>query len=283
MTPHPNDMSAWSEITCQRGHTEHTTRKITVDLAAPHRYGDYPQVPTRLQRAFDMHIYDPDLYPVDGGPYCPAHDAVSETIISHHIWEPRETILTLRVCSTATTENAMVLDYGAQLGWFTWLALASGCFVIPFDADAENIRAMKATARANEWQILPIHARIDKRAPSYDGLSRVRLVKIDVEGAEGAVVRSLAHHIERGWIDHLLIEISPCFADYYPDLVCNLIDAGYEAYLLPPKQSPPLSLDDPEHDLAPFRFDTLTRPTLRALVAAWHQENCWFKHRDASW
>lgn len=286
MTPHPNDMTVWSEITCQRGHTEHTTRKITVDLAAPHRYGDYPQVPTRLQRAFTMHIYDPDLYPVDGGPYCPAHDAVSETIDSHGIWEPRETILTLHVCESARADQAM-LDFGAQLGWFSLLAASCGLRVRAIDADTENLEAAWASAQANGWgaYVATWHMRVapDTEPVDPDFLGPLRLVKIDVEGAERDAVRILWPSIEAGLVDHLLIEISPCFADYYPDLVCDLIDADYEAYLLPPKQSPPLSLDDPEHDLAPFRLDTLMRSTLRELVASWRQEDCWFKRRGASW
>jgi hypothetical protein len=281
-------MSTWDEIACQRGHTTHATRQVTVDLSQPHGYGDYPQVPARLARAFEMFVYPPDVYGVDGGPYCPAFDAVSETIISHGIWEPRETILTLTVCESAIEEHSFLLDFGAQLGWFSLLAASCGVHALAFDADAVNVETLKRSAALNPWGehiVCPPAERIGPESPQFvpGAPGPIRLAKIDVEGAEDHVIRSLWPSIEAGNVDHLLIEISPVFADYYPDLVASLIDAGYEAYLLPPKQSPPLLLDDPEHDLAPFRLDTMRAHRLRQTVSEWHQEDVWMKRRDASW
>ncbi len=86
-----------------------------------------------------------------------------------------------------------------------------------------------------------------------------------------------------GLLDHMLMEVSPCFAAYYPDLLVKLIAAGFRVYLLPPKRQPPHVIDEPERDLAPFRLDTLGTEKLRETVANWQQEDVWLRRENASW
>lgn len=290
MSVHPNMMAAWSEIACQRSDHRvrggvHESRFVDVDLDGEHGYHDYTAIPARFARRFQIAIWPPELYPVDGGPYCPAHDAVSETIVSHRIWEPRETTLALTVCESAEPGQIMV-DMGAQLGWFSLLACSADVGVIAYEADAENLRLLRSSIDANGWQsiFMAYHERVGpETAPllrKSDGQpARIRFAKLDLEGAEDDAIRVLWPSISAGLVDHMMIEVSPVFADYYPALVAKIMDAGYRAYGLPPKARPPIQLDDPAI-LAEYE---LPRATVEATVASWHQEDVWFVRDGASW
>lgn len=273
--PHKNDMSAWDSISCQRSHATHDSRRVTIDLSNQHGYHDLPQIPSILRRRFDMMIWDPEAYPVDGGPYCPAHDAVSETIVSHRTWEPTETILTLLACSRADPAHTFV-DLGAQMGWFSLLAASCGLRVYSFDADPECISLLTSSASLNGWQdrIVPTHLRLTSDTLPLDlqlspsPPSHIAMAKVDLEGAEDAGIDFLFPYIRAGQLDYLLLEVSPVFADYYPSLVSRILDQGYWAYHLPPKRRPPISITSTA-DLAPFRLTSSSDIDP-------HQENIFF-------
>lgn len=284
---HPNDMSSWAAIECQRGvgHMHHS-RTVHVDLAQPHGYRDCPQVPTRLAASFDLVIWDPARHPVDGGPYCPAHDAVSETIVSHGIWEPRETILAAQVCSTAEPDSLM-FDLGAQLGWYTVLAATMGLHACAVDGEAANLELLERSALLNGLDVLLLEDRIGpgtEPLEMVDG-AEVRFAKVDLEGADADGVRMLWPYVEAGLLDHLLVEVSPVFVPgpHYPDLVCRIIDAGYEAYRLPPKQQPPYSMQSVGAAMAPQLLNSWPREDLRSWVEGCHQEDLWFRRQGATW
>lgn len=286
MTPHPNAMTYWNEIRCQRGHDAHASVLTNVKLGGPHGYGDYPEVPARLARSFQMYVWDPNIHPVDGGPYCPAHDAVSETIITHNIWEPRETILALDALQPDGGIPPVFVDFGAQVGWFTLLAASSGAMVLGVEADETNRDLLAASVALNGWEdgvvIKPWRVGPDTPVLTVGDIEarRVALAKIDIEGAERDAIRMLQPLIEGGYVERLLVEVSPVFDSYYPDLVAELVDAGYRAYTLPGKLRPPVSFEDPAEALAPFRIDDLGTNKLKALVAGWHQEDVWFVRED---
>lgn len=273
-------MTEWPEIQCQRGHVrgEHRTRRVTVDLGRPHGYGDLPAVPERLARRFDMLVWDPDLYPVDSVPaYCPAHDAVSATIVSEGIWEPAETILTLMVCESGA--EGCVVDVGAQIGWFSVLAASCGRCVVAVEADPDNASVLRANLDAHHdgsTCMTVLEERIGADSGHLRWSERIRLAKIDVEGAEAAAVEWLWPVIAAGALEHLAIEMSPCFAPGYPELAERLASAGMVAYRLPEKARPPTRLEDPERDL-----ERLSDPA--AHVATIRQENLWWRHEGASW
>ena len=272
--PHPNDMSKWDEIRCRRPNHTHHRRLVIVEPASPHKYRDLPQVPVGLSWGpFRMWIWDPDHHPVDGGPPCPAHDAVSETIVSHGIWEPQETILTLH--SLREPSEGIVVDMGCQIGWFSLLAASCGRHVLAMDAEQENLDLLRLSARENMWGplIQPRQVRIGPDTPSL-GLGRqVRLAKLDLEGAEPDGLRILWPAIQAGLVDRLLIEVSPVFHDGYGDVVCDLIQAGYRAYMLPPKSRPPVPMGSPDTDLVPYELSGLG---VRDFIDDLHQANIWF-------
>lgn len=285
MTVHPNLMTAWSEITCQRGADhEHVSRLIDVDLARLHGYHDYTPVPARLAREFSMWVWDPNVHPVDGGAYCPAHDAVSETIISHNVWEPRETVLMLTVLDS---QPGPVMDIGAQIGWFTLLALSAGCEVDAFDAEADNLDLLVQSAALNGWDTeLTAHwGRLDHDTTNLNAEVRpVRFAKIDIEGAEHNAVRILTPWLANGLLDHLMVEVSPTFipGEHYPDLVERVIGYGYQAFTLPEKQRPPVDLEDVTV-MDRFELTAADEGKRREVVRECGQMDVWFKREGASW
>lgn len=275
---HPNDMTAWPAIACQRHHDEHHTR--LVQPTATHAYHDLPQLPEHLRPTFSMYVWDPSRHPVDGGRYCPAHDAVSATIITHGQWEPVETLLLAHTFTRYEPDSTVFLDIGCQLGWFSLVALQFGLTVVAVDAEGDNLELLRRSADENGWRanIALARHRIgpgDSVVGSFAG----RVVKIDVEGAEPEVIAALAEPFDAEAIDHVLVEISPVFHDRYPAMVRSILDRGFNAYRVPGKAMPPIDMRDVASVMADFDItDTIVDD-----IPGWHQENVWFKRHGVQW
>jgi hypothetical protein len=276
----PN-MTTWPTIACTFGHEQHGTLSIPVrigDPAHPHGFHDLPEVAPRFARNWIASIYDWRRYRRLEGGYCPGRDAVSETIDLLGIWEPVETALVLDALAAPPGEK-IVVDVGSQIGWYTALAASSGYRCLAIEADPENGHLEALTGYRNGWSDL-VAARQERVGPDSTPLPArpIRLAKIDVEGAEDSAVAMLAPSLDAGLVDHLLIECSPTFADYYPALLAGLIDRGFAAFTLPDKQTPPPTFANPLAEIARYRIDEL--PNLDDLVASWHQENVWLTRKD---
>jgi len=271
-------MTGWDEISCQRGHEDHDTREVVVTIGGPTRYTDLPSIPWRFADTFEFEVWDTKKYPVDDGPWCPAHDAVSETIISHGVWEPSETILMLeafRYCD-------VFIDIGAQIGWYSTLAARWSLDVLAIEADpvvaevcAHNI---KYSGGGPDFQMKVW--RVDEDTylnPSQVPEGRLA-VKIDIEGAEADAVAMLGGVIDR--IDFMLIEVSPVFNLTYPDLVAGLIERGFDAYLVPTKERPPARLEILPDDLERWNLGS-DLDHVRETVGSWHQQNVLFVRHGA--
>lgn len=276
--PRANDMTHWPEIACQRGCAEHPTKIVPIHLGGPTRYRDLTPIPNRFAMDFEIMVWDTDRTPVDGGAYCPARDAVSETIISHGVWEPRETVVMMLLWEAI--ERCVFFDFGAQIGWFSTIAEMRGVPTHAWEADsatanvlARNLAQSSIATFTQQTSVIHrdrITTALDPLNPSQSHAPIV--AKIDVEGAERDVIRILEAPIALGLVEALLMEVSPVFNDSYPDLVADLIDRGYEAYLMPPKHHPPHRLDSLA-DLAP---EHISRIGVREVVASWHQEDVLF-------
>jgi len=245
--PHKNDMTHWNHIGCQRGCEAHAARPVRVDLSKPHGYGDLTPIPSRFGYQFDLDVWDTSITPVDGGPYCPARDAVSETILSHGIWEPQETAIML-MCFEALP-GGLFIDIGSQLGWFSSIAALSSMTVIALDADPDCVELTHRNLVHNVQMLGSIGAYNERLGPDVEPFAvnehpdLPTVVKIDVEGAEVDAIRKIQPLIDDGWVKYMLIEISPVFNDTYGDLINDLVKQDYVPYMLPPKRTPPVVLN----------------------------------------
>jgi hypothetical protein len=266
--PHANDMTHWPEIRCQRGHIDHLTKKIDVNLAW-HRYRDWPQVPPEFQQMFEMEIWDYAPYMTDG-PYCPARDVVSEVIETHGCWEPMETIVMLD-CFHRAPGN-MFVDMGAQVGWYSKLASNLGMKVTAFEADPDVVELLERNAPG----ALVYGDRIGPESTA--GLPADHhphlTIKMDLEGAEPDGVRMHEGYLNAGWVDFALIEISPVFHHAYYDMVNDLLTYDMIPLRLPGKSNPP----------HPYRgIDALHQFSgydLEFFLDQGHQENVLFVRRN---
>lgn len=244
--PHPNDMTRWAEIECQRGCTEHRQRDVQIHLGGPTMYHDYPPIPLDMSLDIELAVWDTGITPVDGGPYCPARDAVSETLISHGVWEPRETIILMDAFRRLGDDGCFV-DIGSQVGYFSAIAAKMGMVVLAVEADPAVAVLCDENIQRNgvrDDQSFTLNRRVGPDANVLDGFTESPrlVVKIDVEGAEPDAIRMLQPVLDREQVDFMVIECSPVFHDGYPALVQQLMDYNMIPHTLPEKRQPPRRL-----------------------------------------
>lgn len=256
---HPNDMTVWPEIGCQRGHDEHFRMTVPVHLAANDSYLDYPRVPLRFRDDFEMEVWRWRAYQEDG-PYCPGHDVVSEVIDTLGVWEQCETTV-MTLVFEAIGAGGLFIDFGCQVGWYSVLARRMGLDVWAIDADPECSQLtydnLDHVGGAGAYAVNTLRVGADTRPVQTDDkwVDRNQIgpivVKIDVEGAEEHAVNMLANWIDD--VQYALIEISPVFNDSYPALVQRMLDWGFDVYELPPRDDHPPVIDKLS-DLLPYRL-----------------------------
>lgn len=277
---HPNNAVLWDSIGCQRGCLGHATTTARIDLGASHRYTDLTSIPSRFARKFDLEVWDTSVTPVDGGPYCPARDAVSETIQSHHIWEPAETAIML-MCFEDVRQQVFI-DFGSQLGWFTTLAGLAGMATMAYEADPDCAALTECNFianRLNDTGIVVNQERVTPDTPALSPdwfLSSAIVVKLDIEGAEVDGVRMLQPLIDKRMIKYMLIEVSPVFNDSYEGLINGLVDDGFVPYMLPPKRQPPVQINQLS-DLVSYELPHEPRDIAR-YIDGLHQADVFFVH-----
>ena len=205
-------------------HPTHHDRLIDVVLDGGFpNLPDAATIPEHLALSFPMLVWDWERYQPDG--YCPAKSEVSKSLLLQGVWESYETVLTLDILR----EPGLVIDIGAGFGWYTLLATQTGHAVISVESDFENIRLLNLNLTMNDVgaEIHPIW--IDALTPRLGVDDPVRLIKIDVEGAEDQAVRVC----EPLTADYLLVEISPILAGHYPKTVQTICGYGYRPFLIP--------------------------------------------------
>lgn len=166
-----------------------------------------------------MTIFDWEQYQGLKG-YCSGQDDVSRTIDLYGYWEAEETAKAMSV----VRPGDLVYDFGAHIGWYARQAARLGASVYAYEADPENVRLL----RRNCDRFLVKIGWLADQAP-VTTLFPVRLVKMDVEGAEDEAIRIIRPLLAAELVDNLLVECSPEFADYYPLLIDTLIGYGFSA------------------------------------------------------
>ena len=195
-----------SKYECQAGHTNHETKWVWT-----------------AQGKFL--IYDWRQYQDFDG-YCPGQDDVSMTLDLYGHWEAPD----WDRARALNLQDGVVLDFGAHIGWYAITFAEMGHHVVCVEANSANIELLNINLRERNLEAQVIHSTVE----AIDTLTvpDVRFIKSDVEGAELAVFLLCRDIIKR---DHpmLLLECSPEFDTYYPEMLQTLIHMGYRSSLLP--------------------------------------------------
>jgi len=261
---------------CELGHTRHETRIVHVTLDGPTKVRECPSFPDPVE--FEMAIFRHELYGHHPGQYCPAIDDLSRSIDRNGVWEGCETRLAIDVLKS--TDGWMV-DFGAHIGWYSLLAGACGRKAFAVDMEAENLACLAASMDTNRWEYRALRATIGEHSPQFDLRRRedmseepVSLWKIDIEGSEIHALRGPL----LGRARHILIEISPCFNDTYPDVLHRLLDTGYDLFEVPAKPGDKIRDAFDRDPWGTLRQFPVTEPEM--YCASIEQENLWCILRD---
>ncbi len=226
-----------------RVHDDHDrSHLVDINLVGPcPAVPDYPAIPQRLATSFTMAVYDWETYDAERDGYCPGAGEVPRSIDLQGRWEGWFTLLALDILASGKP-TAPVLDFGANAGWYTFLAASLGHPVLAVEGDADITELLyegiavsgfaNLVTVADGW-ITDATGQLSRRGSQQ----RIRLVKVDVEGEEPAVVNTLDLLLVNHQIDHLLVEITPAFTgpDDAENMIEDLAAYGYEARFAPDK------------------------------------------------
>jgi hypothetical protein len=176
-----------------------------------------------------MMIYDTGRYMNRFETYCPGQDVISFEIERTGLWEEAETRLFIDLLNHSD-RDALVLDFGCHVGWYSVIADSLGFSVIGVDASPENVEL--ATWNVGRPDSIRLGV-IDQSVPRLPAGLEIAVAKIDIEGAERHAVNMLAPLLAAGAVEHVLMEISPVFNDSYPQIMQRMAGWGYQAYMLP--------------------------------------------------
>lgn len=194
-----------------------------------------------------LNVFDAGTY-YDTPGYCMGDDDVSRTLIRIGQWEPVET---RAFVAALTKTEGVVIDFGAQLGWYTILSALMGRDVLAVEPVAEHCELILANAVVNhvEDKILIAQTWIDSHSPmlGHSGAPKVAIAKIDLEGNDTFAVDVLEQLIYNVNVANILCEISPVFNDTYPELIHWLLQ-DYTAEVVNPWH--PVRADNVEQVLA---------------------------------
>lgn len=196
---------AWQS--CQAGHTKHDRKVVDTEIGK-------------------MTIYDYEQYMGFNG-YCSGQDDISRTLDLYGRWEVDETAVAREVLE-AGNRNNLFIDVGSHVGWFSRLAQQYGYQVHAYEADLENIELFTTNTEGIAVVNHIWFGEDSKIAPPFE--RDIELLKIDIEGAEKHAIRVFKDSLPR--VKNILIEVSPCFNDSYPQLIGLLQDLGFSAYFM---------------------------------------------------
>ncbi len=189
---------------CQAGHKSHDTKVVDTALGP-------------------FTIWDWQKYAGFEG-YCTGQDDVSMTLDLYGIWEDYDW---LRAQRYVDGRQGWALDFGSHIGWYAVMFALAGLDVLAVDADPINCELLEINARNFGVRIRVRNAWVADMGPMVP-IGDTVLIKSDVEGAEQDVMRVCADII----LDShpaLLLECSPEFDSYYPQMIDDLIAMGYRA------------------------------------------------------
>jgi hypothetical protein len=200
---------------------------------------DVPGIPDRLKQKLSFEVWNYKKYrdrDHQDNRFCEGDDDVSFTIYTQGVWEPFQTLLFLDVLSRGDRSN-LVLDYGANMGWYSVLSGLSGYATLAFEGNMQIYQLLGSNIiRNNLTNVFTCGTIIDEATPKFSAeYEEVEFMKCDIEGAEIYAVNMCDELFKARKVKYAQLEISPCFNDTYPDLVERIAECGYFVYIIPKK------------------------------------------------
>lgn len=176
----------------------------------------------------NFQVYDWNKYKDIEG-YCSGKDDISRTLLNGEGWEKETTPLVLSILKTGSAEN-LVLDFGANIGWYTVMAAKAGYNVLSFEGNKETCSLLNRNVRMNNClgTVQSRFAWIDGDSEPLELSHRVELFKSDLEGNDHHAVKMCENLFSERRINYALIEVSPVFTPEHKDLPKRIEDYGYE-------------------------------------------------------
>lgn len=262
---------------------------VDIRLGGPTTYTDYPAIPQRFERSFQIHILPRGVEPslLHHSVIPDPGDVVSDTIRDWKTWEVPETIFAMSAFAAAP-RGTVFLDVGCHVGWFSLIAVSFGLDTISVDADQRMLDLLWQSYRLNGFDTKAIirlrHELVDAtwEPPDLDYAENL-IVKMDIEGSEVYALRALWPLFEQHKVSHLLMEVSPVFEDYYPSILGQLFDLGYIGFVMPLKEEVPPTFDNAEAFLRNHcrRLDSKPREWMQGWVSRQHQFDMVIFRHDA--
>lgn len=231
-------LSTGTHALCERGCGSHSVGVEPVELNMDHPVRDWPD----LKHKFDLVFYGLERSFLEVPGYCPACDTLFLSLGISGAWEAFDTALFSDILDRG--DEGVVLDFGANIGWYSVLAAKMGYPVLAVEADLEISKALEANIEANSVSdfVQVVNGFVDDKTPMLpvDGAPRVRILKSDVEGLEGEVLRVCMNLFDAGMVDYAIIELTPVFSnwDSTKARVDEVMELGYELRIVPDKGFP---------------------------------------------
>lgn len=196
-------------MTCQLGHATHDVVEVST-----------------VQGRFKC--FDVPKYASDVAGWCPGRYNVSDRLMVEGHWEPHDSVA-IEAILRAGDRSRLVIDFGANIGWYTIMAAKLGYDVWAIEGDLETLDVLRQnTALYRVEHLVEATHRWVSGTSLFNTPREVELVKIDLEGMDRFAVEGCWRFIDR--IANFYVEISPCWRDDYPALVDKLRGAGFSAF-----------------------------------------------------
>lgn len=201
---------------CEFGHKDHLKKVVNTEIGP-------------------MLVYDWEEYKDLPSGQCAGRDDVSRTLANQGWWERAETNLIKSILENGNKDN-LILDVGANVGYYSKMAQNYGYNVIAYDFIEESLEIVKNNA--NKAKTIQIW--FDNGSSVTTGLEKfeVELLKVDIEGNDQFAIKYFEPILPK--VKNIVIEVSPVFNDSYPKLIEKIKSSGFEIL---------------ELDGTPFNFD----------------------------
>lgn len=168
------------------------------------------------------------------GDLTPENDLVSHCLRRDGCWEPYQTEVTIELLKKLRAR--IFIDVGAHLGYYSLIAASYGWEVKSFEMNSMYYSMFLQNINECSFggNLTTNLSRVGTQTKLDDVISGklIGLIKIDVEGSEPEVIKSLVVSLEKQLIGAIIIEISPKYLDFeiLQEMIENIQKHGYNVF-----------------------------------------------------